>query len=388
MGGISVSGISQTSDLKLFVLYLNGTAVDHRRSYEILLGSGTGGKRAWHQLLPDGRILVAAARGPSPLSTGPMAGHLLAIIDTSGNRPAFSLLPNPTVPAGNVGGLAVDVTGTHLYFVHATTPPANAVGTLFELDLQTNLVCTLASWPGEAAYGVESDDDGAIYVSSTDLTTFQHFVHTVRGPGCSTAAVATTQSSQSLLAWGLALDRASGMLLATSGATTAAYAGIQNSLSMVDPVTGNVALTWSPPASGWGRIGLQGIAVNNRIESYGPASDGLNHYWFDNFPNPGSQPTVGNTTFSLTIASAPGVAQLSMLLLSPSRGSVQLSGVEVLVDPASLITAQVSASSPATCSLPIPNDPSLAGLVMNAQSLHLEANGGIAASRGLTLTVQ
>ena len=142
------------------------------------------------------------------------------------------------------------------------------------------------------------------------------------------------------------------------------------------------------PAGGWGVIGQLGIAVNNAIESYGVRCDRQNRYWFENFPNPGGLPTLGNASFSLTMASAPSAPVQSIFGLSLGRGSSTFAGCEILVDPGSLAISIFAGSTSTVVPLPIPNDPAFSGLGLTAQSAHLENGGGFAASRGLDLVVQ
>lgn len=380
------------SDVYLFVLHLTGAAVDPTRTQQILLGGGTGLKVAWHAALPDGKLLVVAANFQQPLATGPMAGHFLAIVDPSPSLPSptFALLPNPVVPPGYLGGIALDPTGKFVYLTLSDryhTVPANA--SLFRYEIANGNVCPIATWPGESAFGVAGDDDGTVYVSSSDAMTGAHRMHAVHPAGCGGATVTSTTSWQPFPSWGVALDRATGLFVALSGSSgNPMFTGPQNSLSLIDPASGVLLSTIPPPAAGWGQLGQQAIVVNNAIESYGGATDGLNHYWFDNFPNPGGLPLVPASGFSLTMAADPAPALLSVLLLSLGYGHTPALGVDVLVDPGTVVPVSVPAGLSVPVPLPIPPNPALVGFVFTGQSLHLEANGAFAASRGLIVTVQ
>lgn len=377
----------------LFVLFLQGAAVDPARTRRIELGAGTGAPVAWNAVLPDGRILVAAGDNSGFLESGPMANHGLAIIDDTSVPPEFTLLPNPPLPGSALfGGLAVDPSGDSVYYVFsngAFTGPASA--RLYRYNLATGQSCPVYTWIGQFALGIRGDDDGTVYVSSTDPTAaagVTHFMHAVHPDGCNSASVTTVRSSLPLQASGFDLARASAQFAATS-ATFLGISGPQdNALSLVDRTTGGTTIIAQAPAGGWGLIGAQAVAVNNAIDSYGPSSDGQNRYWFENFPNPGGPPSIGNGGFSLTVAAtatAP-LPLLSILVLSSGRARTPFAGVEILVDLASIVlqTSTVGQSVP----LPIPNAPTLRGRVLTAQSLHLETNNRFAASRGLTLTLQ
>ena len=156
---------------------------------------------------------------------------------------------------------------------------------------------------------------------------------------------------------------------------------------MIDPVTGSVTVISQPPAGGWGTMGNP--TVNNFMESYGPVTDGQNRYWFENFPNPGGQPTVGNQGFSLTSRST-GTAVWSGFLLSATRGSTPLLGANILVGLGVSIGWSIPSAPSTTIPIPIPNVASLSGAVLNAQTLHVETGSVLAfnASRGLMFTIQ
>lgn len=401
--------------VQVFVLHLivsaSGAAVDPARTRTIALGTiqalprNTGS--CLHRVLPDGRILVAAFQPMAsaqaadasvffggPLGQGAMAGHVLAIVDTSGSAPSFTLLPNPPVPSMVVlGDIAVDPYGDFAYYLLSTNLYRSpTLSELHRLELATGQDCVVATWAGQSAFGLTCDDDGALYVSSFDPTAVTHFVHRVQLDGCNQASWTTQPSSLPLLAWGLDLDRASGSFAATSNQNLPMplFSGNQlNALSLIDR-NGTVSVLASGGASGWGVLGQQGVAVRNAIEGYGAPSprSAPNLHWFDNFPNPGGPPTLGNPGFSLTLAAAPGAPALSVLALSLGRGSTMFGGLEVLVDLATTVTSFVPAGLSVIFALPLPNAPALGGTVLTAQSLHLETNGGQAASRGLTLNLQ
>ncbi len=389
VGTVAAAGGPALGNVELFLFYLNGSAVDPTRTRQIQLGTTTNSGGAWVVVLPDDRILVAAGQGGGLLPTGPMANHALAIVDVSTPTPSFTLLPQPTIPAGGLGGgVAVDPTGRFVYMPYTTTPgQPTRVATLYRHELATGQTCAIATWPGQLAQGLWCDDDDTVYVNASNLTTLAHHVHAVRPDGCNAATVTTTQSLLSVAPSGLALDRASGRFLVPSAAFAPGFPVANlNRLWLVDPATGAATPVAGSP-QGWGSMS-RSVAVNNAIDSYGARSDGQNHYWFDNFPNPGGQPTIGNLGFTLTMAASSGTATASVLALSFGRGSTTLLGAEILVDLSSIVTFGVPSGTAVPFALPIPPVVGLSGLVLTAQSLHIEPNNGLAGSRGLTLTLQ
>ena len=159
-------------------------------------------------------------------------------------------------------------------------------------------------------------------------------------------------------------------------------------MSLVNAATGVATVIAAPPPGGWGL--MTGVAVNNAVASYGSPSDGQNRYWFENFPNPGGQPTVGNQGFSLTSRSKPGTAVWTGFLLSATRGSTPLLGANILVGLGGSIGWSIPSAKSTTIPIPIPNVASLSGAVLTAQTLHVETGPALAfeASRGLTFTIQ
>ncbi len=389
VGTVAAATGPAQGDIELYLLYLNGSVVDPARTRQILLGTTTNTGGALVEPLPDGRILVFASNAGGALTTGPMANHLFAIVDVSKPAPTFTLLPNPQTGSEGGGGFAVDPTGQSLYYTLTTDIGSpSMVAYLYRWDLVTYQACVIASWPGQLARGLTCDDDGTVYVSANDGTTLVHYMHTVRPDGCNPAAMTTIPSSLSLVAQDISQDRASGrFVMATVGFAPGFPTTYFNSVWLINPATGAAALIASPTPGGWGVMG--GVAVNNAIESYGAPSDGQNRYWFQNFPNPGGLPTVGNQAFSLTSRSAPGAPTLSVFALSTGRGSTQLFGAKILIDLNNSFLVTLPGATSTTIPLPIPNDPSLIGSVFTAQTAHFEGGPfALKASRGLTLTIR
>lgn len=390
----------------LFVLHLNGATVIPGSTQQIWLGTATTRGHSTHLQMPDGKILVAAGQNSGALSTGPMAGSLLAIVDPWATPPSITPLANPIVTGtGHVGGGALDPTGKFLYFVHSPGLPGQVPfgdSILYRYDLANGTTCPMHTLTGEAAFGLRCDDDGTIYVGATNTPAMTYRVFAIRPDGCSPSVVSSVASSLRLVAAGLDFDREAGrFVISCCGAqpwTPTNFLGSHlDSLALMDPATGSSRVFAKPPRGGWGTMSPQGVAVvNHAIESYGTANGApgqQNHYWFENFPNPGGQPLVGNMGFSLTMASAPNWPTapshlLSMLLLSPRRGSTFMLGVEILVDLTSASSVIVPSGSTVPYPISIPNTPALRGMVLDAQSLHFEQNGGVASSAGLEFTIR
>jgi len=106
---------------------------------------------------------------------------------------------------------------------------------------------------------------------------------------------------------------------------------------------------------------------------------------------------VGNLGFSLVADRTAGAVPIAFLL-SSGGASTPFFGIDLLVDPQTLIGAfQVNASGgsglpgvgSATLPLPLPNTPGLAGLTVFAQAVPVDGTGpaGLASSRGFRVTI-
>lgn len=382
--------ITDPGYLGVNLLYLNGTAVDHSRTRYVGLGTTATSGGVFVAALPDDRIFVAVSDTGGALNNGPLAGHPYGIIDFSGPTPIVTPIANPALMpvAGNYGGgIAVDPTGRYVYFpVTVNIPSPNRNLQLHRIDLTTSQSCVLTNWPGQFASGIAVDDDGSVYLSATDLAATTHYVHKVQVNGCGVATVSSTQSSTAIAANGLALDRATGNFIADSGFAP----GFPTPIGGIYAIAANGAATWLTTFTGsaQGKIARQGIAVGNAIDGYGAPSDGLSHHWFENFPNPGGKPTLGNLGFSLTLRSDPLVPTLSLLAISTGRGSLSIAGIDVLVDPGTAFTTGLPAAATQAFAVPIPANAALHGALLTAQSIHLEATGSLAASAGIAVTIQ
>ncbi|MEY4672596.1 MAG: hypothetical protein RL148_380 [Planctomycetota bacterium] len=104
-----------------------------------------------------------------------------------------------------------------------------------------------------------------------------------------------------------------------------------------------------------------------------------------------SEPRIGNGLFGFVMANAPASAG-GFLLQSFAQASVPLVGITVNVDPATASVSFVQADAAGTglYGLPVPNQPSLVGVVLRAQVGWFDPCGtqGFSGSRGLAVTVR
>ena len=135
---------------------------------------------------------------------------------------------------------------------------------------------------------------------------------------------------------------------------------------------------------------IAGVAINHNPSRYGVGVSGASDYGWELAPNPGGLPLLGSA-FSLTMRADPfeALATYFMVGLQPLTG-VQALGLPILVEPSSVIQADfvLTAGGNVTRALPIPLDPNLQGLELNAQMLVFEfSTSAYAASPGVEFTI-
>lgn len=389
-------------DVNLWLFQLKGSAVDATRSLTVPLGKTEATSLGITNvaLLRDGRFFVTSVQQDptgkvSPLSSGPMKGNPYAIVDTSTAVPTVTPLGPQSGDFGEPSALSYRASpdGNFIYRLSSTALEA-APGTksaLARLDLKTLKWCRLASWVDEHSPGMEVDDDGTVYVSSWRLTTteFKYRIHKVVPQDCGKATVTTQAVPKIIAAWAVTLDRRSGRLVVGSVTCPSSLCDktFDNSLAFVDPSTGQLTKITNGPAGGWQAVAVDGVTMQNVMGSYGKRTDAANAYYFDNFPNAGGQPVVGNSKFSLTVNSTPGAPVASVLLLSNKRDDFDFMGLAIHIDPRTMITLPLGTTRSSSLPLPIPNETSLRGLALFAQSFHKDSTG-YATSHGLGFTVQ
>lgn len=364
--------------IDLYVLHLSGTAVVATQHVPLAVTTGQGG--AIVEMLPDERLLVGIATS---------LGSSAKIVDLSGPVPIITPIPMPAgaVPTSMGGGVAIDPSGQFAWYAVTsgmTQTPPTPVATVYRWKLATGQDCPIAQWTGQVIKGIACDDDGSVYVSMSDPNAITHSMSVIHTQGCTAVTPLTTPSALPLPPADLDLDRSTGKFVVATPFFAPGFS-YRNSVALVDNA-GTTSILAAPPPAGWGVV--NSIAVNNRLDSYGWPSNGMNHYWFETFPNPAGEPLLGNAGFSLTMHSDPGVAALSLLGLSLGRATIPFLGIEVLLDPGSVVLSSVSVAPTASYPLPIPNNPALVGFEVFAQGLHLESNLQAAASRGLKITIE
>jgi hypothetical protein len=389
------SGATEFQSPTVTMLTMNGSAVVQTKT--AILGTL---RRGWSltvsalSLMPDGRRVLVGT--PSSL-LGPMAGHRLGIIDFDSTPPTVTPIPLTGPLTGTfVWDVVMSPDGRTAFVMTITgnnAPTPNRPFRLYMVDIQSGDTAFLHGDANRSLKGLRLVSPDVLQVSALDIWSSNPIPSNVLEfliTGWGTATMTSHPGFDQLeCAGGGGLDLATGNTAMGSHEfltyTTSKSSPNPFSLFTVDHRTGAIELLTGPPASGWGAP--WGLDIHGVMENYGAATDGQNHYSFETFPNPGGSPTVGNTGFTLTMASAPGTAAVSALALSFGRGSTTILGAEILVDLASTVAVPVPTGSSVPYALPIPNVPSLIGLVVTAQSVHLEASGVLVASRGLEITV-
>jgi hypothetical protein len=151
---------------------------------------------------------------------------------------------------------------------------------------------------------------------------------------------------------------------------------------------GTATLLSSGPPGGMGV--LSGLDLNPDPEIYGaPSASAFNDSnWFLT-PNPGGLPRVGNTNFSLSIASRPGgVPGLFAIALAPLPAPLSVAGIVLHVDLSRLLLLGSLSGLPfETIPLPLPPEPVLMGIEAFFQAAHAIGSSFTDATGGLSVTI-
>lgn len=309
--------------------------------------------------LGDGRVLLAL----DPTSVGgPFAGQALVILDPSlpPGPGAFTAVPVPAMPYGDVNAMAVDIEAQLAYFsignnIWRVPVPGGGYPAL------------IANTPQIHALAVESD--GQILAG---------------GPLANFTA-----------AWLRRIDPVTRVV--TNFANVTSLAGAVNAL-YVEPVTGDLFFGFVPlpgpcsvqrlsPRTSTGSIApvnsmtscISGIDAHSRLEVYGAASGTAPIARWQLAPNPGGAPVPGNLGFSLTCSAEPGASYLWALGFARANVPVTTSPpVTLYVQPETVMLLPTN-----TMALPIPAIPALAGVQIFAQCAQLLPGGGVRATSGL-----
>lgn len=364
--GAGVTGVQ----LPLFLLTLTGNAVTTTVRYDLgLLASPTARGATQAHVLHDERIVVAVDQVGG--AGEPLAGAVVGIVDpgmgppgTPGTVTAITLAP---VPPGAANGMAIDEAAGNVYLGMIQTGQPSEIWSAPLTGGAPTLVTTIA----ETITNMALANDGDVWV----VCSGSGGIYRV-DVGAGTAVPFTSLNNFN----GAAVERTTGDLIVATGAPG----------PTLRRVTGGGVVTTiaSAPSGGWGT--LVGLDVNHDPEPFGAGTAGANSYRWAAAPNPGGVPRLGNAAFALTVTSAPGLANLSSIVATgnPAAGPLQILGLDVLLDPNSIISQFVGPGS-ATFTLPlaIPNDPNLVAVRLFFQSFHLEPGSVLASSNGLALTI-
>ncbi len=338
----------------LYTLQLNGLDIAGFQRFEIGRSFRDRGGILAIEAMPDGRFLFCV----NQIYTSPVIGSSrFGVLDPVAGTvtPINSAVSNPNA-------LAVSQDGSEMY---VGTFDLVGGGAVFRGPASGGALTLLGATP-DPVTGIDVDNNGDLVISMLNAT--DGLARMDLATGTFAPVVGTPRNLASVT-----VERATGNIIycGTDGLLQSRFVHL-----LANGVTTTLGSFTNPLPSG--------IDLQNSARGYGTATPGSNTYTWVTRDTPGGIPLLGNSNFSLTLDASPGTAQLSLLVVSETRASTSLFGVQLLVDPATLITLPMASSSQTTVAIPIPNDPSLAGVVFHGQSLHLEASGSLAASAGIT----
>jgi hypothetical protein len=263
-----------------------------------------------------------------------------------------------TVIVGSWNAVTTDAQATSLYAAEVRSYGSTVV---WRVPLPTGGPATMVSTHASTLHALDLDASGdLVFASNAGLGSIDVATGT-------TATISTTRSSAAVV------EAGTGAIATTLAFQIALLSG------------GTTVPIANPPATSWGVI--TGIDVLDSLTTYGDDSPGANTYMWAHAPSPGGIPTIGSTSFGLTVEASPGLPAASALWLSLARSTVSVLGVTVLVDLGPGFLASVPIPATATATLPLAITPALAGLTFYAQTVHLENGGVLATSGGLRFSV-
>lgn len=354
--------------LDLHLITLNGFAV----ASDTLINVGTAatfttaaGQIAQAALRPNGDILIAV-NGVMP--GGPVSNPGIGLVTPGG---AVSNLPIPLPALDTVNALTVDPTGSTIYY-----------GIVVSGSLSSSPIYTVP-FPGGPAPVLVASVPGMISGLRVEAATGNLIASTFSGlyrVNPATGAVTTITD----VAGGpnaVVIEQATaGFLMANAATGTNAKHVLRISgAGLPSPLTASPGAVWGVPT---------GIDLNPTPRTFGDASPGQNSYEWSLDLHPGGLPTLGNASFSLTIASSPGCAAgIAAVSLGVLPTPLVAGTVQIYVDPWQLVlTANLPCAPLLTMPVPIPNVASLAGIRFYLQAAYWDPAGG-AATRGLMVTI-
>ena len=358
----------------IHVLTLAGTTVINDDRYT--LGTRPGGIGSVDQMAWLGDDVLFSVRGKG-ITSGIMAGHLLGVLrprlGPPGTPGTITPVPLTVNPIGTINSLALDEKNGFAYF---STNQAQVQSDIYRVPVPGDGVTPVAPMHvATVTAGVLNliiEGDGQLLAGCSNWGTGRLLRIDITQPTASVTPL--TASLHNINA--MVNDNATGNVLVANSANGAIYSRQANGALNY--------LTSLPLTDGF----VSGLAIRQTIETYGLPTPGQNNYEWALAPNPGGEPSIGNSGFSMT-STASGVTALGLVGLSLAEAPVNIPilGVSLLLDPTTMVLPTVLLPAPSTTiPLPIPNTASLAGMRIYAQTFHSEATGW-AASRGLRITL-
>jgi len=332
-------------------------------------------------LLPDGRVVVVADN--LGFTNGPMASSPIAILNDKPTIPTLT----PIKLSGNLlgrfmYGVALAPDGKTAYVTTQTTGLGFVPGRLYSIDLTKTSAVTptlLYTWPKGLLGKIAAGRDGVLYASRFDPSnTTMSSIEQISVKNNTTVVKSIPVSTKTPII-GPALVRATGQFVFVSAIWPNT---VSNRSVLMSDSKGKLSLLAGPQTGGWGMPWA--IDINNSFEAYGQ-TQGQDRHWFEEFPNPGGLPEVGNQKFSLTLRSQ--TAPLATFLaIGLGKSNIPFMGVHVLAQPTAV--PYLSPSKSSTFLASIPNNPALRNIRVFVQGVYVERGGGWAATRGLDLSIR
>jgi hypothetical protein len=363
------------ASVDVHVIRLQGSTAVYDASFSVGTGGPCCGEIPQMDLLPDGRIVVAA----TDLSDGPLKNYQttsygwqgLGIVDTASGRVTPIAISNGAsiLDVFNALALAPDAKS-----VYVGTYVSSTRGDIYQVPIGGGPAALVATVPAGIS-NLAFANDGFLMV--TDAYTTQGLFRVNLSNG---AYSGIPHSSNQLN--GIANESVTGNFAVVTGTS-----GLPSrSVFWMEPNGAQTLL--STPS---GIASPSGIAIALNPGRFGAGTRASNDYDWKLAPNPGGLPELGNATFSLTAGvNGSATVQFGLAIVATSRlaAPFPILGVNLWIDPMGIVFSTVLPPAPSnTIPLPIPNNPTLTGLRLYLQTLHQEVGGAVGATPGVQLTV-
>lgn len=333
------------------------------RKYPIAAPTGSDAGINDLELLPTGDVLLAVDGDLAP----PMTGAILARLDLN----TGTVTPvDPGRSLVSVNALAVSADGRTAYLGEWISQSG---GRVWDFPLPNGRATPLATVPS-GILAMDRDNAGDLVVGCFGGAPPPGLPPNLFRVDTTTGSVTTLLPNVPGVRNAVVVERNTGALI------------LCRNVDLAWAETTTQTQTMLVQRAGWGV--LAGLEMIPAVESFGTQHGGAAPYEWQTSPNPGGLPLIGNAGFSVTLTTTTAPACSWVFFATRRLPAAQAwPPLVVLIDPLTVIYGAMRPGARSmTVAAPIPNDPTLVGLPVFAQSFHTDASGWVS-SPGVCITI-